>query len=97
MCVNHMVSARWRTTSFICAVRGHPDKRFGQTWIGCGGPIAARSPDLTPLHSFLWGQMKSLVYETSVDSEEDSMAQIMAFISALHTYPSKHHLMEDKT
>ena len=38
----------------------------------------ARSPDLTPLDYFLWGHMKSLVYETPVDSEEDLLARVMA-------------------
>ena len=38
----------------------------------------ARSLDLTPLDYFLWGHMKSLDYETSVDSQEDLLARVMA-------------------
>ena len=65
---------------FTCAVRCHLDQRFGQTWIGRGGPIAwpACSPDLTPLDYFLWGHMMSLVYEIPVDSEEDLLVRVMA-------------------
>ena len=53
---------------FSLAVRDHLDQRFGQQWIGRGGPIAwpPRSPDLTPLDNYLWGHMKSLIYETPV-------------------------------
>ena len=34
------------------------------------------SPDLTPLDFFLWGHMKTLVYETPVESEMDLIARI---------------------
>ena len=39
-------------------------------WLGRGGPVtwAPRSPDLTPLDYYLWGHMKTLVYETKVES-----------------------------
>ncbi|KAJ8868715.1 hypothetical protein PR048_030254 [Dryococelus australis] len=45
-----------------------------------GCPIAwpARSPDLTPLEYFLWGHMKGLIYQTSVESEEELLAWVMA-------------------
>ena len=68
------------TPHFTRVVRGHRDQRFGQTWIGHGGPIAwhARSTFLIPLDYFLWGHMKGLVYETPVDSEEDLLAPVMA-------------------
>jgi hypothetical protein len=37
-------------------------------WIGRGGPIAwpPRSPDLTPLDFFLWGYVKSIVYQVKI-------------------------------
>ena len=65
---------------FTRAVRGHLDRRFGQSWIGSDGPIAWPAPslDLTPLEHFLWGHMKSFVYKTPVDSEEDLLARVMA-------------------
>ena len=34
-------------------------------------PWLARSPDLTPLNFYLWGHMKSLICETSVELEMD--------------------------
>ena len=47
--------------------RGHLHERFGP----------ARSPDLTPL-DLLCRNMKSLVYEIPVDSEEDLLARVLA-------------------
>ena len=43
---------------------------FPNRWLGRGGPVAwpPRSPDLTPLDYYLWGHMKTLVYETKVDA-----------------------------
>ena len=65
---------------FIRAVLDHLDKILGQTWIRRGGPIAwpALSSDLTPLDYLLWGHVKSFVYETPVNSEEDLLARIIA-------------------
>ncbi|KAJ4430775.1 hypothetical protein ANN_19366 [Periplaneta americana] len=64
---------------FSLAVREHLDRRFEQRWIGRGGPIARppRSPDLTPLDFFLWGRMKSLVYETPIETAEDLVARVV--------------------
>ena len=47
---------------------------------GSAGPISwpARSSDLTPLDYFLWVHMKSLIYDTHVESEEDVLARVMA-------------------
>ena len=75
----HVVSVRWRTASFTPAVRGHLRQRFGQMWNGRGGSITipVRSPDLNTLDYFPWGDMKSLVYETPVDSEEDLLTRVM--------------------
>ncbi|KAJ8866767.1 hypothetical protein PR048_032628 [Dryococelus australis] len=44
--------------------------RFGQQWIGRGGPITwpARSPDLTPLDYFVWGHVEGMIYDTPVES-----------------------------
>lgn len=51
---------------------------FGQHLMGRGGPVhwLARSPDLSWLDFFWWGQMKTWVYETSVDVVEDLVARI---------------------
>ncbi|KAJ4433430.1 hypothetical protein ANN_15689 [Periplaneta americana] len=47
----------------------------------------ARSPDLTPLDFFLWGYVKSLVYETPVETEEDLRARILAACDNVRTKP----------
>ena len=51
---------------------------FGDRWIGRFGPIRwpARSPDLTPLDYYLWGNIKSKVYSTPVTSREDLLERI---------------------
>jgi len=43
---------------------------FPNCWLGRGGPVAwpPKSPDLRPLDYYLWDHMKTLVYETKVDS-----------------------------
>ena len=58
--------------------RQHLDASFPNKWIGRNGPVAwpARSPDLNPLDFFLWGYMKTLVYDTPVESEMDLTARI---------------------
>lgn len=59
---------------FRRSVREWLDTNYPNKWIGRGGPIPwpARSPDLTPMDFYVWGHMKSLVYNepnpiTSVD------------------------------
>jgi len=48
----------------------YTNEPFANRWLGRVGPVAwpPRSPDLTPLDYYLWGNMKTLVYETKVDS-----------------------------
>jgi len=50
-------------------VREYLIESFPNRWIGRGGPVAwpLRSSDLTHLDYYLWGHMKTLVYETKVD------------------------------
>ncbi|GFV76517.1 uncharacterized protein TNCV_4727371 [Trichonephila clavipes] len=47
---------------FSISVRNHLDATCGERWIGRGGPVnwPSRSPDLSCLDYFFWGQMKSL-------------------------------------
>ena len=49
-------------------------------WLGRLGPVACppRSPDLTPLDYNIRGHMKTLVYETKVDSRAELRARIFA-------------------
>jgi len=60
--------------------REYLDKSFPNRWLGRGGPIAwpPRSPDLTPLDYYLWGHMKTLVYETMVNSRAALRHRIFA-------------------
>ena len=53
----------WHVTDYL-------NESFPNHWLGRGGPLAwpQRSSDLTPLDYYLWGHMKTLVYETKVDS-----------------------------
>ena len=53
-------------------VRQFLNQHFANKWIGRGGPIAwpARSTDLNPLDFHLWGQLKSIVYATSIEHAE---------------------------
>jgi len=51
-------------------VREYLNESFPNRWLGHGGPVAwpPRSSDRTPHDYYLWGHMKTLVYETKVDS-----------------------------
>lgn len=71
---------------FAINVRAHLDATFGRKWIGRGGPVAwpPRSPDLSPLDFFVWGHMKSLIYDTPIETEEDLIARIMIAARVIH-------------
>ena len=55
------------------------DATFPYSWIGRGGPISwpARSPDLTPLDYWLWGDMKHRVYATRPGSLDELRQRIV--------------------
>ena len=59
--------------NFSNLVRQHLSNTFGNQWIGRGGPISwpPRSPDMTPLDFFLWGNLKRLIYLTPVHTRDD--------------------------
>ena len=77
------------TSHFGNAVRGHLTATFSARWIGKGEPTAwpARSPDLTSLDFFLWGYIKSMVYETDIYSEEDLVACIVSAAAEIRETP----------
>ena len=58
-------------TEYLCNV-------FQRRVIANNGPIKwpPRSPDLTPLDFFLWGQLKTLVYSTPIRGPEDLLMRI---------------------
>jgi len=65
-------------------VREYLNESFPNRWLGRGGPVAwpPRSPDLKPLDYYLWGHMKTLVYEIKVDSRAALHRHI--FVAAEH-------------
>lgn len=58
---------------FARPVRNWLNNHYPNRWIGRGGPVtwAARSPDLNPLDFFYWGYVKSIVYETPPETEQE--------------------------
>lgn len=77
---------------FALEVRQHLINVFAGRWIGRGGPIAwpPRSPDLNPLDFYFWGQLKSLVYATEVDTEAELRHRIIAAADAVRQQPGLH-------
>ena len=64
----------------IVDVRNQLNAVFSGRWIGRGGsiPWLVRSPDLSPLDYFLWGYLKSLVFETPVETDMEFVVRIVA-------------------
>ncbi|PNF36795.1 hypothetical protein B7P43_G09632 [Cryptotermes secundus] len=65
------------------------DESFPNRWLGRDGSVVwpPRSPDLTPLEYYLWGHMKTLVYETKVDSQEALPVRIFAAAEHIRHHP----------
>lgn len=61
-------------------VQDHLNRTFHGRLIANRGPISwpPRSPDLNPLDFYLWGQLKTIVYATPVDRQEDLLPRIQA-------------------
>lgn len=61
-------------------VRNFLNTNYPGRWIGRRGPTEwpPRSPDLTPLDFFLWGYLKSKVYQTEPESLIDLRQRIVA-------------------
>ena len=70
-------------------VREYLNESFPDRCLGRGGPVAwpPRSPDLTPLDYYLWGRMKTLVYDTKVDSRSALCHRIFAAAEHIHNHP----------
>jgi len=51
-------------------------------------PLSPRSPDLTPLDYYLWGHMKTLVYETKVDSRTALCHRIFGAAEHIRNHPN---------
>jgi len=70
-------------------VRGYLNECFPEHWLGRGGPVAwpPRSPDLIPLDYYLWGHMKTLVYETKFESRAALRDRIFAAAEHIRIHP----------
>jgi len=70
-------------------VREYLNESFPNHWLGHGGPLAwaQRSPDLTPLDYYLWGHMKTSVYETKVESRAALHDHIFAAAEHIRNHP----------
>jgi len=70
-------------------VRELLNELFPNRWLGRGGPVAwpPRSPDLTPLDYYLWGHMRTLVYETKFDSRAALRHRIFAAAEQIRNHP----------
>lgn len=64
---------------FALRVRQYLDRKYGEKWIGRGGPIAwpPRSPDLNPLDFFFWGYLKNFVYFKPVETRQELWQKIV--------------------
>ena len=65
---------------------------FPNRWLGRGGPVARppRSPELTPMDYYLWGHIKTLVYESKVDSRAALRRRV--FVAAQHIRNHPHNI-----
>ena len=74
---------------FARQVRQHLDEVFPERWIGRGGPVGwpPRSPDLNPLDFYFWGHIKTMVYVTEVNSEQELRNRIHAAADVIRLQP----------
>ena len=71
-------------------MRDYLNESFSNHWLGRGGHVAwpTRSPELTPLDYYLWGHMKTLVYETKIDSRAALRDRIFAAGEQIRNHPN---------
>ncbi|GBM63120.1 hypothetical protein AVEN_215625-1 [Araneus ventricosus] len=74
---------------FSLDVRSALDTKFTGRWISRGGRThwTAHSPDLSSLDFFLWSNLKSLVYESPINSGKDLVARISVAAGAVREMP----------
>lgn len=72
---------------FARAVREYLNEQFAHRWIGRGqeAPIQwpPRSPDLNPCDFFIWGALKTKVYEVQIDNSEQLWNRIQNAVDEL--------------
>lgn len=74
---------------FSIVARQYLNQNYADRWIGRAGPQPwpPRSPDINPLDFFLWGHLKSLVYRTPVQNEEDLRNRIQESCEIIRNTP----------
>ena len=74
---------------FSVDVRNHLIAVYPGRWIGRGGPIPwpVRSSDLNLLRYFLWGYLKSLVFETPVETNLELVSRNVAACDVIQNTP----------
>ena len=63
---------------FALDFREYLNNVFPNRWIGRSRPVQwpPRSPNLTPMDFFIWGEMKCLVCDTPIDTPEELVARV---------------------
>jgi len=71
-------------------MRDYLNESFPNRWLGRGWPVAwpPRSPDLAPFDYYLWCHMKTLVYETKVESRTALRDRIFAAAEHIRNHPN---------
>lgn len=74
---------------FSILARQFLNQTFNNRWMGRGGPQSwpPRSPDLNSLYFCLWGHLKSLVYSTPIETEEELRNRIVASCQTIRNTP----------
>ena len=82
---DHIFQQDGASPHFATQVRAYQVRRRPNNWIGRGGPVSwpPRSPDLTPCDFFLWGHIKSKVYDTPLTSAEELKTRIRAAVRSI--------------
>ncbi|RZB62188.1 hypothetical protein BDFB_010902 [Asbolus verrucosus] len=70
---------------FTLVVKIFFNTTYGHRWIGRGGPAAwpPCSPDLNSCDFYLWGYMKSMVYQTSIKNQKDLLNRIVMAVERI--------------
>jgi hypothetical protein len=89
---NHMFQHDGAPAHFVITVREFLNQEYPNRWIGHDGLInwPARSPDLTPLDFFLWGNVKNCVYRVPIDDLQTLYNRIMEALAMVRPEMLQH-------
>lgn len=82
---------------FSVLARAYLDQNYNNRWIGRAGTELwpPRSPDLNSLDYFLWGHLKTLVYSTPVQTEEELRNRITDSCNIIRNTPGIFQLVRE--